>query len=100
MGYEELNPSPQLGNANLSDREEMPSHLSSGYDQDFYSKPHDQLAKLSLFLRGALGHNTDLQPMHLPLDNVSTGFLCRLNKDLHAHFFTAELEECDFGMDI
>lgn len=67
---------------------------------DFYDEPHNQLAKLSWFLHGALGHNTDVHPSHLPITTVSDGILSRINADIGADWFTAELEEHPFGMDI
>ncbi len=67
---------------------------------DFHAEPHNQLAKLSWFLHGALGHNTDEQPSHLPITTVSDGILSRIQADIRADRFTAELEENPYGMDI
>ncbi len=55
---------------------------------------------LSWFLHGALGHNTDVHLSHLPITTVSDGLLSRINADIGADWFTAELEEHPFGMDI
>lgn len=96
MSYELLPPKPE-------ERDFAPEHrekMRSGNAIDFYAGSHDQLAKLSWFLHGALGHSTDTRPSPLPISTVSDGFLSRLNVDINADWFRAEIEEDDFGMDI
>lgn len=74
--------------------------IQSAKSQDFYAEPHDHLAKLSWFLHGAFGHNTDVRPKHLPISTVSDDILSRLNTDIRAYWLTAKLDECPYGMDI
>lgn len=96
MDYEILKPTTEDVSFAELDREKLPSDS----DQDFFLRTHDQLTKLSWFLHGALGHsrNVDLK-RHLPITNVSSGILSRINADLNAEWFTAELED-EYGMDI
>jgi hypothetical protein len=95
MSYKELT-STEWGDCKVDDREKIPF----GSAQDFYAEPHNQLAKLSWFLHGAFGHNTDVHPSHLPITTVCDGILSRINADIQADWFTAELEEHPYGMDI
>lgn len=74
--------------------------IRSGSALEFYAEAHNQLAKLSWFLHGALGHNTDAPRRHLPITTVSDGILSRINTDIQANWFTAELDEHQYGMDI
>ncbi len=67
---------------------------------DFYDEPHNQLAKLSWFLHGALGHNTDVHPGHLPID-YSQRWPFEPNQCRHrCRLVYCGTREHPFGMDI
>ena len=96
MRYELLKPSSEGMDLAAEKRERIRVKNAS----DFYTGSHEQLAKLSWFLHGALGQSTDTRPRTLPNSIVSDDLLSRLNMDLQADWFTAEIEEDGFGMDI
>lgn len=70
------------------------------HDDNFFTARHDQLLKLTRFLNAALGHNSDLESRYLPISTVADRFLSRINADVNAVSFSAELESDSFGMDI
>lgn len=97
MSYEEaLNSLLDVDSTPSNLRETLPSD----HNATFHSSAHDQLLKLTRFLNGALGHNTDVPSNFLPISAVRDGFLRRLNADLNADWFTSDLVECEFGMDL
>jgi hypothetical protein len=95
MSYEVLT-SPDSVDCKAEDREKIHSENAL----DFYAEPHSQLAKLSWFLHSAFGGRWDVElKKQLPISTVSETFLSRLNADIHANWFTNELEEDEYGMD-
>jgi hypothetical protein len=83
----------------FADAESIPMHYRENLPGfDFNS--HDETRKLARFLNGALGHNLEMPSLYLPVSTVSESFLPRLNSNFNADWFSAKLEECDFGMDI